>query len=258
MFLLLILPILVSGFLVCHIHPFYRYKVHRYEGQYLYLKSANLGMICLFIALGLVLIVNRYAYFFAAITHVAPIKWLPDALLAQTPYEFTSNLLYELDAFTNQEVINLTWVTMITFSMLLVPVFWSLLAYIKYCIRYMTFSPKERLNARVFSDSSLDDFLFKSALEKGDKMVMLTLSDRRLYVGKVLSLGEPNEAEGLNQEISIKPVLSGYRDKGTLEVHFTKHYANTDANAVTIIKQDLISSACAFSFATYEKLHRKG
>lgn len=87
---------------------------------------------------------------------------------------------------------------------------------------------------------------------------MLTLSDRRLYVGKVLSLGEPNEAEGLNQEISIKPVMSGYRDKGTLEVHFTKHYANTDANAVTIIKQDLISSACAFSFATYEKLHRKG
>ncbi|EOD9419148.1 hypothetical protein [Vibrio campbellii] len=49
-----------------------------------------------------------------------------------------------------------------------------------------------------------------------------------------------------------------YRDKGTLEVHFTKHYANSDANAVTIIKQDLISSACAFSFATYEKLHRKG
>ena len=40
MFALLIVPILVAGFMACHIHPVFSYKLHRYEGQYLYLKSA--------------------------------------------------------------------------------------------------------------------------------------------------------------------------------------------------------------------------
>lgn len=42
MLLLLIFPVLVAGFFACHIHPIHAYKLHRYEGQYLYLKSASL------------------------------------------------------------------------------------------------------------------------------------------------------------------------------------------------------------------------
>ena len=47
---LLILPILVSGFTVCHTHPYFKYKLHRYEGQYLYLQTAKLGFYCFGIA----------------------------------------------------------------------------------------------------------------------------------------------------------------------------------------------------------------
>lgn len=43
MFVLLVIPILVSGFLLIHIHPIYKYKLYRYEGQFLYLKSALWG-----------------------------------------------------------------------------------------------------------------------------------------------------------------------------------------------------------------------
>ncbi|HCV77558.1 MAG TPA: hypothetical protein DGS68_12635, partial [Pseudomonas sp.] len=50
MFLLLLLPILVSGFLVCHKHPLYFYRLHRYEGQYLYLQSARFGLFCTLLA----------------------------------------------------------------------------------------------------------------------------------------------------------------------------------------------------------------
>ena len=46
MLLLLIFPVLVAGFFACHIHPVHSYKLHRYEGQYLYLKSAELGVKC--------------------------------------------------------------------------------------------------------------------------------------------------------------------------------------------------------------------
>jgi len=41
---------LVVGFHACHIHPIHYYKLHRYAGQYLYLKSAELGARCFLIA----------------------------------------------------------------------------------------------------------------------------------------------------------------------------------------------------------------
>ncbi len=43
MFALLILPILISGFIVLSINPSYKLKLHRYSGQLLYLKSAKIG-----------------------------------------------------------------------------------------------------------------------------------------------------------------------------------------------------------------------
>ena len=51
MLALLLIPVLVAGFVACHIHPLYFYKLHRYEGQYLYLKSAELGLKCFLIAI---------------------------------------------------------------------------------------------------------------------------------------------------------------------------------------------------------------
>lgn len=50
MLFLLIFPVLVAGFVACHIHPVHSYRLHRYEGQYLYLKSAELGLKCFFFA----------------------------------------------------------------------------------------------------------------------------------------------------------------------------------------------------------------
>jgi len=45
--LLLILPLLVSGYLVCLKHPGYYFRLHRFEGQLLYLQVAKLGFTCL-------------------------------------------------------------------------------------------------------------------------------------------------------------------------------------------------------------------
>lgn len=66
MLLLLIFPVLVSGFIACHIHPVYQYRLHRYEGQYLYLKSAELGLYCFFLGTAI-----------ASALHY----WIPDRLL---------------------------------------------------------------------------------------------------------------------------------------------------------------------------------
>ncbi|MBE4159105.1 hypothetical protein HJ102_16740 [Vibrio parahaemolyticus] len=56
MLALLILPILVSGFIVISINPKQKLRLHRYEGQLLYFKAAKIGLryflvmtaICLF------------------------------------------------------------------------------------------------------------------------------------------------------------------------------------------------------------------
>src|SRR5690606_12039523 len=58
MLALLILPLLVSGFIVSHSHPYYYYKLHRQQGQYLYLHAARLGLRCLWYSL----LLNLAAY----------------------------------------------------------------------------------------------------------------------------------------------------------------------------------------------------
>lgn len=65
MLFLLIFPVLVAGFVACQIHPVHSYRLHRYEGQYLYLKSAELGPKC---------------FFLAGAAGLAMHHWLPDSI----------------------------------------------------------------------------------------------------------------------------------------------------------------------------------
>lgn len=59
MFLLIILPILVSGFIVCNLHFKHYFKLHRYEGQHLYLLSAQQGTICFIFFFSIALMYNE-------------------------------------------------------------------------------------------------------------------------------------------------------------------------------------------------------
>jgi hypothetical protein len=38
---------------------------------------------------------------------------------------------------------------------------------------------------------------------------MISLEDRKVYVGKVIDMGEPTETNGIDQDISIMPLMSG-------------------------------------------------
>lgn len=132
MLFLLIFPVLVAGFLACHTHPIHSYKLHRYEGQYLYLKSAELGLKCFAIAFAL-----------ALATHY----WFPDSVTA----------------------------------------------------------------------------------------------------------GSSTVNSGMDQDVSIMPLMSGYRDKDTLKVSFTTHYEEVDADIYLSLRQDAIVSATEFDFGAYQK-----
>lgn len=255
MFLLLTLPILISGFFLCHIHPIYKYKLHRYEGQYLYLKCATLGITCLFIASVSCLLINKYfpsSFFVASYTiNIDISSYIEELIKSTTPEKNNSNDIYTL-----------TWVIVISISTLFVPPIWSFLSYIRLCIKHHAkgsdFFKDTKLFviANILSDSPLDNLLFKSSISKDDSPLMLSLKDRKVYVGQVISLGEPNEVQGSDQEISIIPIMSGYRDKDTLKVIFNTKYDDVDEDIYLTIRQDDIVSATQFSFDSYQKLNK--
>ncbi len=85
---------------------------------------------------------------------------------------------------------------------------------------------------------------------------MLSMEDRKVYIGRIVGLGEPNEKEGMDQEIMITPYASGYRDKDNLSIDLTTTYNDISNDIVLILKQENIISATHFSDETFEKFKK--
>jgi hypothetical protein len=80
---------------------------------------------------------------------------------------------------------------------------------------------------------------------------MFSLNDRKVYVGIVLFAGTPTESEGIDHAFTLIPLLSGYRDKDTLEVSLNTHYANTTSPHPIMLIQENIVSATHFDFTAW-------
>lgn len=65
--------------------------------------------------------------------------------------------------------------------------------------------------------------------------VQLILDNRKVYLGLVLSLGDPRKER---KWVSFLPLLSGYQDKDTLQVYFTIDYRKI-LSAVQVGAEDL-------------------
>jgi hypothetical protein len=253
MLALLIIPVLVAGFIACHIHPTYYYKLHRYEGQYLYLKSTELGLKCLFIALAI-------AFFFHS---VIPDSFklcggVVDLRLAQTMADF----MVVMGAAEGKEATKIAWLVLLsvlTFVSAWVLCVWG---FFLACFKYGAWRKKNRWKIRVgvmghlLKDSPLDWFLFRASMqgEQDEEFdAMLCMSDRSVYVGRILSLGEPNETEGMDQDVLIMPFFTGYQDKDTLEVHLTAVPDELyEKGHYILVRQANIVQASVFDIEVYE------
>ncbi|VVP82791.1 hypothetical protein PS910_02115 [Pseudomonas fluorescens] len=54
---------------------------------------------------------------------------------------------------------------------------------------------------------------------------MFSMDDRKVYVGRVSSIGDLHEAGSMDEDFEIVPVMSGFRDKDTLKVTYTTDYS---------------------------------
>lgn len=245
MFLLLILPILVSGFIVCNTNPNYYYKLHRYEGQYLYLKSAHLGLISLTAFSVVALLLHK---FIPPSIHIC--GWeIPISIAV-----IIKSLLQGAYITTENDLTTFAWIIIISFGTIIYAYFWSLFSLLRLYLKAGSLE-KARilLMSKVLRDSPLDKLLFESYIDS--RPLLLSLDSRKVYVGTISSLGEPNESEGMDQEISIIPLMSGYRDKDTLQVNFNTNYVVVNTDLDIVIRQDQILSASWFYFDTYQKLN---
>ena len=93
-------------------------------------------------------------------------------------------------------------------------------------------------------------------------LLLISLSNRKVYAGLINSMGEPTENRGMDQEIQIVVLLSGYRDEKDLTVNFTFDYRHIDdeqneqPNGM-VIRQELIESVVPLDFDVYAQYREK-
>ena len=83
---------------------------------------------------------------------------------------------------------------------------------------------------------------------------MLSMNDRKVYVGYVAACAEPSQNGGAYQEVTLVPMMSGYRDEKTLKVNITTYYEDAGESIELIVRQDTILSAGEFNWEAFEKL----
>ena len=299
MYALLILPILVSGFLCLTIQQEEYWRLHRYDGQYLYLKAAQKGLKHFFFAIVISLLMRDFT--FNANNHLPNLICSlspPSAPSAPSAFIDTPLLKIELNdcvihsmfdpaiatilsghisdispvrnkaQIEDSKTKNLEYAWLICISILSI-LSALLLSKLKnyYGIFVNFISSKVNkdysnkniyqlyLMHKIFKDSPMDNIFFESLIKK--KPVLISLKSRKTYVGIVIATGEPNESNGLNQEIVVLPIMSGYRDKDTLSVIFTNDYASfTTESTSTVLDVASIEVASWFDFECYEKVNK--
>ena len=96
--------------------------------------------------------------------------------------------------------------------------------------------------------------LFDAFVDKEE--VMITMVDRKVYVGYIMDVGAPTEVTGVNQEILLIPTVSGYRDKDTLKVVYTTDYPSDTPLRPIGFRQENIVSISIFSDEVREAFKR--
>jgi hypothetical protein len=114
----------------------------------------------------------------------------------------------------------------------------------------------------VFESSESDDIFFFTCKELKEKLVIVTLKSRKVYVGVLIDFTtDPDET---NRFIRIMPVMSGYRSDDNMQVTYTTEYlasANTAENVTApaiLISMGDVSTLSEFDHALHERFVAEG
>ncbi|AEF47173.1 hypothetical protein SerAS12_4075 [Serratia sp. AS12] len=192
---------------------FHYYKLHRYDGQLLYLKVASFGAFCVIGAAISAAIIKFFFPDFHLITDVA------------SGFQVTKNK-------STDRIY--AWMAMLSIGSIAISLLWVLIVFIKnlflgfmyekQCHYSIPHAMKLRVLRMTVNHGTFDAMLLDAMEETPKRPVLISLSSRKVYIGIVNGLDEPTENEKPNQYISLFPIMSGYRDSSTLSIEFTNNY----------------------------------
>lgn len=251
MFALLLIPILVSGYILVVANLYHFYQLHKYDGQLLYLKVAAFGS---FNVIAVMTIAASLKYFF------------PEFHLIE---EISKSLRIKKIVDANKAEV---WLVIISLCSVLSSLVWVALIKCKDFVRGWVYkkdthesirhAARLRVLRKTLSAGSLDMMLIDCIEADPKEPILITLQSRKVYVGIVNGILEPTEDEGANSALSIFPLMSGYRNKNDLTIEFTNAYPSyvmtqsaATANSVKPIKisskMDIIFSADEISHVSW-------
>lgn len=249
---LAVLIIAVSGFWYCNTHPQHRQTVFRYDGHHLYFRCAMYGLVLLFVA-GLL---------HCAILGI--LKWdLWPFRLGYDYWTYLTALLikHQLAPKDRAQVAS----ALIILSLTMLSMACSARFYYTFCLWVLHKKDGIKWDRRIADlltaqygliDSPLDTLLFEAMTFQFPLMV--SLDDRKVYIGRILQMGEPkSNKESNNQEILMLPLMSGYRDSEKLAVTITTNYENVVGEYPLILKQSKIVSATKFDREAFKQFSAK-
>lgn len=246
--ILIALLILVSGLLVCLKDPVIYYKLHRYEGQLLYLQAARYGVYCFLIAS---IFLGIFSWSFS---HVwADLCFCSEAIFC-IPEFSTDFLAYLADKTEEAKIFEEgkgetgSFMLIVCVLMLFIPEFWSKCS-LYFVRRRSGADNNDQAKAYILRDTVSHSPLGAALVEAFAKKleVMISMDDRKVYVGYIKSVGKPNEIVGVDEEVEFLPSVSGYRDKNTLKVIYTTEYPSDTTIEPIYFKQENMVSVSFFS-----------
>lgn len=249
--LLLILPILVSGYIYCNSSFYRQATINKYEGQLLYLMVAKLGLF-VFIAAAMVsfalVYLSKHAYFGGySLDYLKYIKAYLVRNGIASPEEAP------LWVFFGQGSLIAFGLARVTANIDV----WG--------IRLRHKLTEEQAKAFILYEFVPAPPLTKmllASMRDAESQYMFSMDDRKVYVGRVSSVGEPHETGGIDEDFELVPIMSGYRNKDTLKVAYTTDYSavvdemslnRQDFGFTIVLSQKNIVSMSRFKSEVWER-----
>jgi len=252
--ILLILPILVAGYIYCTSSLYMKYKMHRYDGQLLYLLVGKFGVY--FFALSSILTLALFSFCRGLSVDFCSIHISLDYVDYLKGVLVQSHIRNESSAETAIFFLHASFI-----SFFLAYIFPSIYIWlVKKRHKLKTSDQAKYAVLQSVAKSGIESALINSIIHPGT-VYMCSMSDRKVYVGTVTSVSEPDEVNGLAEEFSIIPFYSGYRDKDSLSVKFNTFYkdvVSTNHVDFTIhLKKENIISMTVFDYDVFSKFKPK-
>lgn len=252
--IILILPILVAGYIYCMSSLYMKYRMHKYDGQLLYLLVGKFGII--FFSISAILTAIIFYICKKASFDICSYPINLDYIKYIRAFLVRNHISEEASVSKFVFFLHSSLISFILARYFPVLYIWL----VKKRHKLLSTDQAKYFVLSGVVKGGIEKSLLNSIIEPG-LLYMCSMSDRKVYVGTVSAISEPDEIQGVAEDFSLVPVYSGYRDKDSLSVCFNTFYKEIkkeNGEDFTIhLKKENIVSMTLFEYDLFSKFQPK-